>query len=417
MTTSHQSAAADAPSSTLWQELRSLPRPYWILFLGIFINRIGTFVYPFLTITLTRRGFENWQIGLALGGYGIGGLVSTLVGGWFADRFGRKNTIIVGTAMNAASVLAMAWAGSVTSLLPLTVLAGFSVGFFGPAASALVADVVPARLHVRAYAGSRLAANAGFAVGTFLGGLLVNRAPLMLFLGDAATTFAYGLLAVFFLPKGVTASRTEARWSEAWSTMRGNAAFWALLGAQVCVTLVFAQFSTTYSKEILQSHLQVEWLGWRPTAETIFGLLVGWNGLMIVLLEMVLTRFTQRFEPRAVMSLGHALLGIGFGLNAFCQTFAGFFGAMTLFTLGEMLASPLMSAALANLAPEKMRGRYLGALSATWSLGTFIGPQVGFAIYGMNPRLLWFGCAALGLTAAVVQWRGLSRLKSGRAAC
>ena len=37
--------------------LRALPRPAWILFLGTFLNKFGTFVLPFLTLYLTQRGF------------------------------------------------------------------------------------------------------------------------------------------------------------------------------------------------------------------------------------------------------------------------------------------------------------------------------------------------------------------------
>lgn len=394
----------EAPQLSLWKELRSLPRSYWALFVGIFINRFGSFVYPFLTILLTSRKFQDWQIGLALGGYGMGGLLATLCGGWFADRFGRKNTIIFGTLLNSVCVLSMAGVTSLTTLMVLTTLTGFSVGFFGPAAGALVADVVPARLQLRAYAGTRLAANAGFACGTAMGGLLVNRAPDWLFYGDAITTAAYGVLAFFLIPHGVRSARHEASWSKAWRVMRRDRRFVALFSAQLFAALIFSQFATTYSKEILsRDSLLVLW-GHPLPREQVFGLLVGWNGLMIVMLEMVLTRFTQRFHPRVIMTLGHLLLAAGFGGNAFVDSFGGFFFCMTLFTLGEMLALPTLSAEIANLAPEGMRGRYMGGLSLSWATASLIGPQVGFALYGWRPEVLWAACVGFGIIAASIQW-------------
>ena len=44
------------PTLSLFAELRSLPRAYWVLVAGWFVNRFGTFVYPFLTLFLTERG-------------------------------------------------------------------------------------------------------------------------------------------------------------------------------------------------------------------------------------------------------------------------------------------------------------------------------------------------------------------------
>ena len=50
---------------SLFTDLRSLPRPFWILLAGTFINRFGTFVWPFLTIYLTRNGYSLMAAGFA----------------------------------------------------------------------------------------------------------------------------------------------------------------------------------------------------------------------------------------------------------------------------------------------------------------------------------------------------------------
>ncbi len=38
------------PPRPLLDDLRALPRPFWLLLGGMFINRFGTFVMPFLII-------------------------------------------------------------------------------------------------------------------------------------------------------------------------------------------------------------------------------------------------------------------------------------------------------------------------------------------------------------------------------
>src|SRR5262245_52956880 len=103
-------------SNSLTADLRALPRAFWVLVVGTFVNRFGSFVYPFLTIFLGGRGLSLWEIGAVLAGYGAGGLVASLCGGWFADRFGRRNTIVAGTWANAGSVFVLYFAPNTPSL-------------------------------------------------------------------------------------------------------------------------------------------------------------------------------------------------------------------------------------------------------------------------------------------------------------
>src|SRR4030095_1873620 len=93
--------------SSLRQNLRSLPPAAWVLFGGTFVNRLGTFVMPFIVLYLTDpdRGFSVSQAGLALAMYGIGGVGAQFLGGWLADRIGRKNAIGVSLLRGSVSTL------------------------------------------------------------------------------------------------------------------------------------------------------------------------------------------------------------------------------------------------------------------------------------------------------------------------
>ncbi len=73
-----------SPDSLL-TTLRSFPRPVWVLFAGVFLNKFGTFVLPFLAIYLTRRGFTNADAGIALGCYGLGRIAAAFIGGHLAE--------------------------------------------------------------------------------------------------------------------------------------------------------------------------------------------------------------------------------------------------------------------------------------------------------------------------------------------
>ena len=139
-------------------------------------------------------------------------------------------------------------------------------------------------------------------------------------------------------------------------------------------------------------------------------LLLGWNGALVVLAELPLTSATLRFDSRRVMALGHALTGLGFALNAVSSTIFMLWLGMTIFTIGEMISSPTANAYLARIAPEQMRGRYMGALALAWNAAGIVGPQLGLRLFALDPLLLWLGYGLLGLVGA---W---AILRTGRTA-
>jgi len=409
-----KSVNAPTPPSSLLTDLRALPRTFWILFAGTFINRFGTFVWPFLTIYLTRQGHSLTDAAWAVSAFGLGAFCGGALGGWLADHLGRRNTIVLGTFSSATFFMLLYTAASLPAVIVWTALAGMAGGIYHPAIGALVADVVPAGLRLRAYAAIRLAANAGFAFGVSIGGILANYSLFWLFAGDALTTALYGCIALAWLPHGLRSVVQRTRWSEAVISLRSDRAFHALWIAAFCGALIFTQFGSTYSLHVIRSGLTLDILGWHLPPETVYGLLLGWNGALIVFAELPMTSATLRFDSRRVMALGHLLTGIGFAMNAVAHSIFALWIAMTVFTIGEMISQPTASAYIARLAPERMRGRYMGVLALAWNGAGIVGPQLGFRLFAIDPLLMWLSCGMLGLAAAVVILRA-GRLREDKA--
>ena len=402
--------SAPAQPASLLTDLRALPGKFWVLFAGTFINRFGTFVWPFLTIYLTRQGHPATAAAWAISAYGLGSFGGSALGGWLADHIGRRNTIVLGTFSAAASFMLLYTATSLPVIILWTALAGLSGGTYHPAIGALIADIVPPALQVRASAAIRLAANAGFAFGVSIGGILADYSLFWLFAGDALTTALYGCIALVWLPHGLRKLTQHTPWSAALRSLRRDRVFHALWIAGFCGALIFSQFGSTYSLFVIEKKLTLDLLGWHLPPTTIYGLLLGWNGALIVLAELPLTSATMRFDSRRVMALGHALTGLGFALNAVAHTIFMLWIAMTIFTIGEMISSPTASAYLARIAPEQMRGRYMGTLALAWNAAGIIGPQLGFRLFAIEPLLLWIICGLLGFVGS---W---AILRAGRTA-
>ena len=78
-------------------------------------------------------------------------------------------------------------------------------------------------------------------------------------------------------------------------------------------------------------------------------------------------------------------------------------------TIGEMISSPVASTYVANLAPDEMRGRYMGVNGFSWNIAAGVGPMAGLGLFGSSPELLWAFCGITGLAAA---WLILIRAKA-----
>lgn len=182
--------------------------------------------------------------------------------------------------------------------------------------------------------------------------------------------------------------------------MRGDRRFLQVLLASVPIAFVFFQMSSTFG-------LHLTSLG---ISDAAYGALLSLNGVLVVALELGIVSFTQRFPARPVMAIGYVLVGLGFALNAFATGIPAFAVAMTIFTFGEMMAMPVASAYVADLAPINMRGRYAGVNGLVWALALVIGPSLGVVLFHASPRGLWLMCGALGLLAAmIVSWNGRLR--------
>jgi MFS family permease len=381
-----------ASSHSTFAVLKALPRPAWILFAGTFLNKFGSFVVPFLALYLTRQGLTTREAGVAIGAYGLGQLLASLSGGHLADTYGRRKTIALSMFSAGAAMMLLSQARGLWSIVLLTFLAGMTGELYRPASSALLADLVPAGQRVTAFSAYRLAFNGGWAFGPATAGFLAGYSFFWLFLGDALTSLLFGVVALLCLPKGTHAHKTEAAWSEAFHAIRRDRPFLRAMLSALTIGLVFLQLFSTYG-------LHVTSLGF---SDKTYGVLLSLNGVLVVCCELPITAFTRRFPSRRVMALGYLLVGAGFMVNVWARGLPALACVVVIFTFGEMILIPVASAYIADLAPAHLRGRYMGAWGFTGALAVMLGPNLGMALYRINPAAVWWVCGALGLVAAAV---------------
>jgi len=384
--------AHNEKTASLVRNVLSLPRGAWLLFLGTFLNKFGTFVIPYLAVYMGHLGYSVRDAGLAIGAYGAGTLGACLLGGHLADRLGRRKTIVLSMVSSAAAMMCLSQAARLPMILTLAGLAGLTGELYRPASSALLADLVPSGLRVTAYAAYRMSFNAGWAFGPAVAGVLSAHSFLWLFVGNASSAIVYGLVAWFAFPEDHHARRVEGSLLDTWRVLRDDARLRQVMLAALLVGLVFVQAFSTMSLEITRSGF----------SSAIYGLVLSLNGWLVVLFELPITSLTKRHPARRMMALGFILVGIGFASNLLARTIPMMILTTALFTLGEMTSMPVSGAYVADLAPADRRGLYMGAYGMVWALAMVFGPSLGMMLFSVSRPALWATCGLFGLLASAV---------------
>jgi MFS family permease len=378
--------------ASFFHDIRFLPRPFWVLVGATFVNRFGIFVWPFLTLYITRSGHSATQASWAVAAYSGGGFFAALLGGWLADRLGRNVTLALSALGGAACMLLLSQAQDWRWLSVIAFFTGLMSEAGAPAGNALVQDLVPAHQRVVAYAVLRFAINLGWSFGPAVAGWLAESSFFWLFAVDAVTSAIFGLVAWTCLPRGERTVAHQAGWSPAWSSIRVNRPFLILALSCVLMSWVFRQTSSTFPLHFERNGLPAHWTG------TVLAL----NGVMICLLEVPLAAWTRVWPVRAMLAMGYLLMGGSYLLLLGSPGLPRFFAMMTVFTLGEMFALSRQQAYAASLAPDDMRGRYSGVLSLGWGLGGILSALVSLRLFDSSPDTVWAVTVLLGIGAAAM---------------
>ncbi len=373
-----------------------LPATFWWLWAGVLVNSLASFVFPFLTLALVARGWSKEGTGLVVSLIGAGSIVSAPLGGVLADAIGRRLTLLTSLVLSAGATALVAFAEAPVAVAITVATLGLVANLFRPAAQALVADVIPASDRTRAFGLNYWAMNLGFAVSLVLGGALAHWSFRALFLADAATTLVFAAMVWRKIPETRPAEASldaEAPWRGLATAFRDRT-FVMFLALNVAFAVVLFQFNVAAPLDMARN-------GIGPFA---YGALMSLNGIVIAALQPFAGRLTARLEGGGVLAGASVLTGIGYGLFALVRTPAGYAGAIVIWTLGEILYSPVAGALSADLAPVALRGRYQGAFGMSWGIAATAAPVLGsVALVRLGPAGVWGGCLLLGMAGAAGQ--------------
>jgi MFS family permease len=280
----------------------------------------------------------------------------------------------------------------------LMAVSGFVSPIYRVGVDAMVADLIPQEKRIDAYALLRMSHNLGVAIGPSIGGFLATRSYNIIFACAAAGLFLFSLLTVLFVK--------ETRPAEPETGTKVKEKFGGY--GKVLKDKVFMAISTGFTINTIGASMVFVLLAVYAkeqfgVPENQFGFIMASNAALVVLFQVLVTRFSKNFPPYRVMALGSFFYCLGIGSVALGSGFLGFLVSMVIMTIGELLLVPTTTTQVANLAPKEMRGRYMSIYGLSWGVASGIGPVFGgFLSDTISPRATWYGGALIGLVSVAV---------------
>jgi MFS family permease len=393
-----------------------LPRAVHVLCVGTLINRAGSFVLVFLTSYVSiNLGLGADVAGKVVMTYGIGAVGASLLGGYLADRVGRRIVMIASLVGGAVILTIFGYLRSPVSIMFAAFLFALTIDMYRPAAAAMISDLVAPAQRSHAFGLMYVSINLGFSIAPVVGGIVAAKSFLWLFWGDAVTTFIYAVIIVAAIretlprsaasdgePEGSRDSGTGRQagvrgeyipLAQAARHIAMDGTFLVYCLASLAVAMIYQQAFTTFP-----IHLNSYGIG-----PNIYGLIIAVNGALIVIFQLPFTAFLNRFKRASVLTAAAAVIAVGIGSIALPSTAWGFALTVVVWTIGEMMDAPVKFSVAADLAPKALRARYMGLIGMSFSTALAIGgPLGGFTLARLGPEFLWGGCLVVGMLAFVM---------------
>ncbi|WP_433159060.1 MDR family MFS transporter [Kribbella sp. CA-247076] len=367
----------------------ALPRAFWALWVCQLVNRLGSFVQPFLVLYLTQdRHLSAGTAGAVAAAVGAGSVASQLVGGWLADRVGRRVTMLTCFFGTAAALIMLGSARSMVMIWAAAFVVGLLGDLFRPAVQATVADLLQPGERVRAYGLLFWAINLGFSVSTVSAGVLASIGYGLLFWINAGTSVIAGLVIWAMVPETRPALDEGTARRPLLPVALRDTVFLLMVVLQIGYATIYFQGYSTLPLAMADDGLP----------SSTYGLVIALNGVVIVVAQPFLGKRLARFDRPKLLAASMLVVGLGFGIGAVVHEWWGYGLSVVVWTIGEIGFAAVIGAVFADLAPVDLRGGYMGLSGMAFGVGAVVGPLAGAnSLEYFGPVTTWIGCALLGV--------------------
>ena len=371
----------------MFGKLKQLPVPLHFLFAGTMVTRLGSFVFPYLTIYLSEsRGYRYETVGLILSVGSLGLLAGNFSGGILTDQWSRKWTLVLALLLNASGFAGLALHYEYAWCYALFLFVGYlGSGLFTPAANTVIADIAPEPVRPFAYTVNYVCINLGMGLGPLLGGYLATLSYRLIFVGDVITSLLCAALILFGVSETKAFSQFEIENSLktpriTWNVIRGNQTvvvfclcyfflIGPLMGMEFAVPLLVKQ-------EFSASLVYV-------------GIVYSINASCILACSFLIEKLIRKRNEILMMILSGALWSLGMSVLLVGYSVTALLCCTVLWTVGEIIASILVPNFIASRVPEAFKGRFMALNDIVRSFAGVVFPiGLGLLWTHQSPRIV-----------------------------
>lgn len=363
----------------------------------------GNMIFPFIIIYFSQ------EYGAAITGviFVINIVISFLVGllgGHFADKYGRRKILVISEIIRCLSLITMAisFLGDANLIVFISnLLISASTGFSRPAGDAMLVDASTKENRKFIYTIDYMMFNGSLLIGGLVGGFLFNTYKFELVISLGIISLISLIILIFFIRDTIDFSTRKNTEKNIFKELATNYKLVAkdsifMIFVIACVFELSVQLQAmNYTGVRLVTDVKVMTINifnmeFVLNGYNMFGLLNFTNCLLVIILANSIAKLSKNFKDQNVLIGGVILYSIGFALISYLTSPLLLILSMVLVAIGELAYVPVKQALLANMVPLKNRGAYmainglttkgasiLGSLAIT--IGAFL-PSVGMSI-------------------------------------
>lgn len=374
------------------------------------MGALGLFaLLPVLAVLLTNQAPDAGPgtAGAGLFGYTAAAGISALLVNRWLPRLSYVTAMTAGTVLSAVGFGLLPYVHDPVVLLLLLVTAGFGFSTHFVLSRVLIAEVVGDDIgRHRIYSTLQIAVNIAAAIGPFVASLLYVTTDARLLLGAVSAAYLLaGASLQLGLPRGLRPPPTASRWPisrAVIATIMRSPPLLRLAIVSTVGTFLYAQFFSAFA--LMVAH--------EITASMLRASLLAGPAIVISLFQTSVTALVTRAMRRNVQPItlligstiifAFAMLLLGLRLPVAEAAIL----AVLVFSLAEMIFTPMVSTAFASL-PVGSRLEAFGLRQICWTFGEALGSLCGGTIFLLlylrgSGELYWLALAGATLVGMIL---------------
>ena len=298
-----------------FSQYKGLRKENYILFLGRIVTNLGSMVWPVLTLILNQKlGMSATGVALVTIVSGILLLPAGLIGGRLADKYNKRNCIIICDLISIFFYIICAVIPLSYVTIALIIVAAACQSMEYPAYNALIADITYTKDRERAFSLQYLGANIGLIASPTIAGILFKNYLWLAFL-ISGIAIGVSTFLIFWQVRDIEPVKEEEAESSYQENRDGDSLIQVLKDHKVILLYIIGMglYGAAYQQYGYLMPLDMGRLHGENGA-VIFGSVSSLNCIVVVLFTPIFTKMFAKITHTKKNLLGQVMLLVGYAV-------------------------------------------------------------------------------------------------------